>query len=715
MRIYSMTATFGKLSHQILTLQPGLNVIEAPNEWGKSTWCAFLVAMLYGIDTSTRSKKDFLAEKERYMPWSGEPMSGKMDINWNGRDITIERRSKGRSVFGVFSAYETATGLAVPELTADNCGQMLLGVEQSVFTRAGFLRLKDLPVQQDETLRRRLNALVTTGDESGSADALAQKLKDLKNRCRFNRSGLIPQAESEKKELTQKIEQLTSLRRQNESIAQRQEELQARKQDLENHRQHLNYEAAHAYTGRLEKAKLQLEIAQEHTQSLEKACSSLPGESQLQQSIRSLQKLKEQKESLQMELQMQPGAPAVPEALPQFRGKDPETVVADTRQAAANYEELLGKMKKPSPALTVVGVAAMALGAVLVFAWSLIPGIAVAAAGLVLMITGLALSSVQNRKNTDAKIKAEQIARGYYPLETAHWVSEAEKYAAGQLGYQSALKRFRESVSGLEQRMQQLKQQQEALTGGESMEAFAQQLQEGIQTRRAYADALRERGRLEEMVSALSSAHQPVEKPQQPDVLNQSLPETERLLSDTTVELRQLEKRLHTNRGYMESLGSEEALLRQLEQVDQRILRLEQVYAAAEFAQTTLTNAKLELQRRFAPRICQRAQELFSKLTGGRYERLSLQEDLSVLAAAEGEDTLHSVLWRSDGTADQLYLALRLAVAEELTPKAPLVLDDALVRFDDARLEAALRILKEAAEHKQVIVFTCQSREAKIQ
>ena len=167
MRIYSMTATFGKLSHQTLTLQPGLNIIEAPNEWGKSTWCAFLVAMLYGIDTSTRSKKDFLAEKERYMPWSGEPMSGKMDINWNGRDITIERRSKGRSVFGVFSAYETATGLAVPELTADNCGQMLLGVEQSVFTRAGFLRLKDLPVQQDETLRRRLNALVTTGDESG--------------------------------------------------------------------------------------------------------------------------------------------------------------------------------------------------------------------------------------------------------------------------------------------------------------------------------------------------------------------------------------------------------------------------------------------------------------------------------------------------------------------------------------------------------------------
>ena len=70
--------------------------------------------------------------------------------------------------------------------------------------------------------------------------------------------------------------------------------------------------------------------------------------------------------------------------------------------------------------------------------------------------------------------------------------------------------------------------------------------------------------------------------------------------------------------------------------------------------------------------------------------------------------------WRSDGTVDQLYLALRLAVAEELTPDAPLVLDDAMVRFDENRLAVALNILKETAEDKQVILFTCQGREKKL-
>ena len=62
MKIYSMTATFGKLDHQTLTLKPGLNIIEAPNEWGKSTWCAFLVAMLYGLDTRAKSTKSVLAD-----------------------------------------------------------------------------------------------------------------------------------------------------------------------------------------------------------------------------------------------------------------------------------------------------------------------------------------------------------------------------------------------------------------------------------------------------------------------------------------------------------------------------------------------------------------------------------------------------------------------------------------------------------------------------
>ena len=42
MKIKSMTATYGRLEEATLVPGPGLTVITAPNEAGKSTWCAFL-------------------------------------------------------------------------------------------------------------------------------------------------------------------------------------------------------------------------------------------------------------------------------------------------------------------------------------------------------------------------------------------------------------------------------------------------------------------------------------------------------------------------------------------------------------------------------------------------------------------------------------------------------------------------------------------------
>ena len=52
--IRKMSATFGRLQNQSLELRDGLNVIQAPNETGKSTWCAFLAAMLFGINSRER-------------------------------------------------------------------------------------------------------------------------------------------------------------------------------------------------------------------------------------------------------------------------------------------------------------------------------------------------------------------------------------------------------------------------------------------------------------------------------------------------------------------------------------------------------------------------------------------------------------------------------------------------------------------------------------
>ena len=239
MNICSMTATFGKLENQTLTLTPGLNLISAPNEWGKSTWCAFLLAMLYGIDTRQRAKQGQLPDKERYKPWSGKPMEGSMEILWQGRRITIQRQTKGRIPMGQFRAFEIETGLSVPELTADNCGQLLLGVERSVYQRTGFLRGGELAVSQDEALSRRLNQLVTTGDDSPAAPALAAGLRELKNKCQYNKSGLLPQARQALAACRETLQSLEALEIQAAGLESRVRELEDRKAALSTHQKAL--------------------------------------------------------------------------------------------------------------------------------------------------------------------------------------------------------------------------------------------------------------------------------------------------------------------------------------------------------------------------------------------------------------------------------------------------------------------------------------------
>ena len=71
-----------------------------------------------------------------------------------------------------------------------------------------------------------------------------------------------------------------------------------------------------------------------------------------------------------------------------------------------------------------------------------------------------------------------------------------------------------------------------------------------------------------------------------------------------------------------------------------------------------------------------------------------------------------SALFLSRGTADQLYLSVRLEVCGLCLPeRPPILLDDALAAFDDRRMALALELLKELAREQQVLLFTCQGRE----
>ncbi len=698
MKIYKMTATFGKLENKTLTLTPGLNIVQAPNEWGKSTWCAFLTAMLYGISTKEQTTKEKLAVKERYKPWSGLPMAGTMELEWEGRNITIQRASTAKTPLGSFSAFETETGLPVPELTAANCGKVLLGVEKSVFERTAFLRLADLPVTDDGALRDRLNALVTTGDESGTDTMLTEKLSKLRNACKHNKTGLLPTAEREREEILAKLRKIDSLQIQLENAQETVKDLEAELSLLESHKAHLAYRKAKEEESHLHSATAQTEQLRQAVAELEEKCASLPPEEETRYKRNTLSSLQHTWAAL--EEKPQPQAPVAPIPHPAYAGLSGEEAVRQARNDRKAFEML---NKPTTPLFLILAFATLAIG----FALMLVNPVLIApcsSVGIVFLILNSRNKQAQARERAD-------LCRPYGDLSPDAWLTEAESFRIAQQNYENANTAYQAELLALEKEKARLKAQLSAITLGKSISEALDGWDNQLALRDILSqkkDALRQ---AESHEKALRAVIKPIPAPETPDVYDYTAQWTESCIASCTNRLHDCTGQLQQLVGQRAALGDRDALLRSLDAIEQRIARLNDHYTALTLALETAEQASQSLQRRFAPAISQRAQALFGRLTEGRYNRLVLNRDFSMQVAAQGETVLQETRYRSDGTVDQLYLALRLAVAETVAPDAPLLLDDALVRFDDDRLKEALSLLGETAKEKQVILFTCQHRE----
>ena len=111
------------------------------------------------------------------------------------------------------------------------------------------------------------------------------------------------------------------------------------------------------------------------------------------------------------------------------------------------------------------------------------------------------------------------------------------------------------------------------------------------------------------------------------------------------------------------------------------------------------------------PAVLQRAESHLATITEGRYTTIRLDPDASgstpKLMVVDAKGRSHEPRGLSRGTVEQVYLCLRLALAEQHRPSLPLLLDDILVNFDPIRAETSTRVLAEVAKTQQVIVFTC--------
>lgn len=663
MKLLSMTATFGCLDGVRLDLTDGLNVLTLPNESGKSTWAAFLTAMLYGVDTTQRAARGKLPDKVRYQPWNGKPMEGIVELEHEGRTLVLQRTSRRGRPFGEFRAWDKDTGLDVPGLTGDNCGLRLLGVERAVFRRSAFLSGDDLTVTQDEDLARRLSGLAAAGREGDSHPQAEARLKLWQNRIRYHKTGLLPDAEDKLSQVRELQTEVETLRRQRLETLSRLEQAQ---RDIEAR------EATKAERETSEEARLTAALNQ--AKAAADACAArtsvLPAEEELRR--------------LQGKLEaLVPSEPAPePPCPPALADLTAEEIWPKAQADAARYEVLTSGKLLAMPIVFLIYAAVLLAGVIVCAILKDWPAAAICAALTVFCLILWAL-----RRKKDRHVLADR--RAAKDLLAAYQVKTKDALLTAAVERRDWLLAQAVSQRQSWERDLILEQVRDFAPDTETpAEAYAA-LDRAVDLHKADRQAR----------EALRAARFALEN-RRIDTVD---PELE--------SLRRLTVRLKTEadglRRQEEALGSWERLEAKAQALETEISDLTVREQALILAREALSSADAQLARVYAPQLTGLAGTYLQALTGGRYDGLILEEGLSLSARETATGLVRPLAALSRGTQDQTWLALRLAMTRLLLPEsAPIVLDDALLAFDRAREQAALSVL--AKENRQVILFTCR-------
>ena len=594
-------------------------------------------------------------------------MQGKLELLAGGKELTLSRRTQRPDApLGVFSCTYSGTDTPVPGLDAARCGETLLGVPQSVYQRCAFIPSGSLAIDADADLERRISALISTGDEKISFSQVESRLKKQLRQRKYNRSGSIPLLEAE----------IAGLRA-------AQQEAQTLTGQLENLQQQLSQ----AQEDQARRRQARLQAAQEALREKESCLQALPDSSDLQrinQQLGAVRSLGDQVQQAQEAVSRQESAIEA-----QLRELNRNPLHPMTK---AQLEAQL-QIQPPAPPQVAQLLISLALGLCGGgFLWYEIDRPQVLWLCLACAVTALAAGNFL--RLLIRRIRLQQSRRR-------------------ELSRQEELRKLAESylpaLEELEAQRALLRQKQQILSDGDRR--LRTQLSGLLSQVSRWDDSVQSAGDIRRFVR---------ETAQNRDRLAQELHQAQTQLlqaqmSDADDTVTHLQQQIAQVQGRLDAGRDAQALGDQISRLEEELVRQQAEYDALRLSLDALQAANTTLQNRFSPELGRRAAEIFADMTGSTWSHILLDREFHLSAESGSDPTRRSVQLLSAGTADQLYLAVRLAICEMILPpeqNPPLILDDALLAFDDARLSTTLDYLTRLGAQRQILLFTCQGREA---
>ncbi|MEE0946012.1 MAG: AAA family ATPase [Acutalibacteraceae bacterium] len=759
-------SAFGKFEDKTFDFSHSLNVIYGENEDGKTTLMNFIIMMFYGSNAKS-SDPLYINPRKKYLPRSDKAMAGSIDFTKDNRKYRIERIFKSTNASDKITVTDLSTGESESFSGKDDLGKRFIGLTRESALRSIFLSshgaITENPIAQDE-LNSRLSNIAHTGSEDVSFEAISSRLEKARNSLltKTERGGKIARDKEKLNELILSLSEAKATEQKRRELELSIENKKAMLNDINSDISKLTAQIKAAQGGKRYAKLKELVDTSRTLDSLSSKLVCTDGTeitnllvSQAEASLseykiltETIEAVKERHQKLENEIEQlkeKLGGQTADEIAQELKIKKSALKEADDSLnkkqelcESLNNKLIALSLQKPKirPLFLISTIFFLILcGASFLVRQYTLPVLVVSAVLAVIMLIltfALKKKPFNNAEELKEELqkaqtqlkeldeKAERLNAQISELTTKEAVQRQKEADAGEK-FTSKYEEYKQCCDELDKKntrideilksFKLLSQDKAVSVKGMEIILFSHKTNlsklEAAQMRLAMLKNDLDDISIEEAQKELSSIPEGVISVGDPDELDNRLlfkkqeadSLKQKIAEDSTRAT--TEFAFHTHPTIIE---------KEIAALTETLKKESDYCESLDIAASVLSDAFAKVRESFGSALSQRTGEIFSAITSGKYKSVNVSKSFNI--SVEETDVFGTNDWQSlsDGTIDQAYFALRLAVSEFLSgdsQKLPLILDDSFDRYDDNRAEKAMEFLNSYAKDKQVLFFTC--------
>lgn len=676
---------YGNIENKDINLEEGINIIHGANESGKSTLLNYIISIFYGISRNKDGKA--LSDYEKYKPWNSNEFSGRISYKLeNGEKYEIFRdfNKKNPKIYNdkledISDRFETdkkdGSKFFIEQMGIDK--QMYLS---TVVSTQEEVRLDE---KNQNMLIQKIANLAGTGEDNVSYKKALIKLQEkIRDEIGTNKTSQKPINIIEKEivEINNKIVETEKYRNRKYEIDAEKEQILSELKELEQQKQIL--QELHNSMKSEEETKNRLEIREKNRKD----------------NIAKINELTNQKNTINAESERVQSAKNHLQDIIKGHKENIEKLNSEIEKIANEKEETQEKEKSSISFIVITVVLAIALICSII----LIKNYIVSGILGVALIADIVFYVINKNKQKVNKAKLREKINQEKQYKREKLENQKQQIIANVNTTEKELEKQEEEEKQVNSELSMLKGQIILLE--KNNEKITEEIEQDNK-------AIKEESN--------KNKQQIIEKYKDKNI-NDLL-----YINDYQNYISKIEETINNNRIRIKGLEieyntivpqlDEMVVLEEKREADKaKLAELREKESIINIAIENLMDAYEEMKTTITPKFTKNLSESIQKISSNKYNKVTINDENGMIIENNRGEYVEAIKL-STGTIDQLYLALRLSMIDELSKEnLPIILDESFAYSDNNRLKNMLQYLTSDLSNHQTIIFTCTDREQKM-